>query len=499
VKTLDRASTVRLVVPETWAVGEVPAKARTRGRAASTTPHEALVTALGGEDMTLVDQFELTAPPAPRTRAGTRAARPAPALTVDVGAKEDAVLLVENEGVYAWQLPSAPTATRRAFDLTPSIFERARVYVFKFIARVGLTATVRFLERKKRNGWVHMAGTDTGGWTALDDLAQLKLPRDRPARILLWVHGTFSSTRGSFGALGTTPSGRRFLETAGRSYDAIVGWDHATLGLDPRENAIDLLAKLEGVSWPAPPVIDAIAYSRGGLVLRSLIEHLLPSSALQTRISRAVFVACTHDGTPLASPERWSDLADLYTNLAVAAFGASGTLAGEMIGSLGALVKYLATAVIDERSVPGLAAMRPGGPFVDELNRTQRGQPKAEDAHYFVVTSDFSSKAAEGLPQRLLDRLADGVILEGNDLVVNTASMDAIDRAAGMFVKDRFDFGTNPRVYHLVYFAQSEVAEALARWLTPAAERKTSAPSGAVGTAGGKGRPRIGASPGPLR
>ena len=63
-------------------------------------------------------------------------------------------------------------------------------------------------------------------------------------------------------------------------------------------------------------VIDMITHSRGGLTTRSFVEQVLPPSGWPARVDNIVFVASTHAGTNLASPERWSDLVDLYTNLA---------------------------------------------------------------------------------------------------------------------------------------------------------------------------------------
>src|SRR5436190_23791499 len=65
-----------------------------------------------------------------------------------------------------------------------------------------------------------------------------------------------------------------------------------------------------------------------------------------------------------------------------------------------------------------------------------------------------------------------------NDLVVDTASMTTLDPQAGTFIRDTFDFGSTPHVYHLNYFTRPEVTNALARWLqlaTPSAS--ASAPS----------------------
>jgi hypothetical protein len=139
-------------------------------------------------------------------------------------------------------------------------------------------------------------------------------------------------------------------------------------------------------------------------------------------------------------------------------------------------VKYLAVTALDDRGIPGLAAMSPSGEFVARINATQTGQPSAADSLYFVVTSEFDidlvpkdASAARELPQRfvqwIIDCFADGLMREPNDLVVNTAAMSRIDPASGAFVKDRLDFGRNPHVYHTVYFTRPELVGALVQWL----------------------------------
>jgi hypothetical protein len=120
--------------------------------------------------------------------------------------------------------------------------------------------------------------------------------------VLLLVRGTFSSTVGSFGALTATDWGKIFLKSALAHYDVVLGFDHATLGDDPLENAIELLAVLETATWEKPPLIDAVAFSRGALVLRCLVEYLLPASRIGARVRRAIFVGATNGGTALAEP-----------------------------------------------------------------------------------------------------------------------------------------------------------------------------------------------------
>jgi hypothetical protein len=440
---------------------------------------------------------------------------------VPLAADEDAVLLVEQDGVFAWTLPShtdtvaAPArrtrgaahttrvahfaieiratretggAARRSL-LSAVIYDYVKVYALKFAARVAVGSGMRYLERNVRRGLIQVNGTDPVGWSLIAPEA-IALPSHRQARILLLVHGTFSSTIGSFGALGGTPWGQAFLQAAAGDYDAVLGFDHATLSEDPMANATDLLAALEALPAATPPRIDAVAFSRGGLVFRTLVEHLLPHSTGTARIERAVFIACTNGGTLLARPENWQTLIDLYTNLSVGAFRllallpqatAAALILQELVSGLGAFVKHLATYATGD--VPGLAAMQPDGPFVQSLNTYQDGQPAPGDVHYYAVTAAFVPRVDNGghlpreLPLRLVMALVDGLVDalmgEPSDLVVNTRSMTAIDDSLGVYIRDAFAFGATPQVYHMAYFAHPDVAKALTRWLDLTSPRQT--------------------------
>ena len=61
---------------------------------------------------------------------------------------------------------------------------------------------------------------------------------------------------------------------------------------------------------PAGCDLDVITHSRGGLVLRTLLErpNLFPLAANRCRVGRAVLVASPNEGTPLATPDRWEQL-----------------------------------------------------------------------------------------------------------------------------------------------------------------------------------------------
>jgi hypothetical protein len=547
---VTRASGLTIAAPDSYRVDDTPSAgpARTtrgigrRGRVTGPVPMpaagsdtsgtDALLAALEAQDFDLVDRVDLTPTLEPTARDGIRrsAAPPVPLrqeaqVDLTVGAGEEAVLLVEQGGVYAWTLPSsteaAPAEARRTRSarapgkvlrfridihatresggpvrrglLSTLVYDRVTVYALKFAASAVVSGGVRFLERHVRRGLVLMQGLDPSAWR-LTAPGTIALPADRPARLLLFFHGTFSSTIGSFGALCGTPWGQAFLEAAAEQYDAMLGFDHATLSDDPMANATELLNALESLNAPVPPRVDAIAFSRGGLVFRTLVEHLLPQAPDTCRVERGVFVGCTNAGTHLADAENWRTLIDLYTNLAVGAFrlltllpqaAASALVLQELVSGLGACVKHLASSAAAD--VPGLSAMQPDGPFVRAINALQPGQPDPGSIAYFAVTSSFRPRIEGGthepreLPLRLVMAIADGlvdrVMGEANDLVVHTASMTAIDEALGPYVRDTFAFGETCDVYHTSYFARPEVTNALARWLElPAPTRAAALP-----------------------
>jgi hypothetical protein len=500
--------------------------------------NEAIINAMEGQELRLVDEAALEPEPSEEKRRAAPAAedKTHAEFSLEVEGHEGAVLLTEQDGFYSWVLPTdtqtilsgaekrgARTVTTRqrvVFQIEvrsagepaagPSrrgfikdfVFGRIRAFVFKFAARTLVGYGMKFLERNVRKGIVRIASVDPAQWSKVEDLSTLHLPDSHPARVLLLVHGTFSSTLGAFGALGSTPWGTAWLQGALANYDLVIGFDHPTLSEDPLENATDLLGFLEKITWPLPPHFDVVVHSRGALVFRSLVENLLPGSSFRVFFDAAVFVAGTNGGTLLAAPDKWQHLIDLYTNLTVASCRVIGLMPQakavtlilqETIQGLGAFLKYCATTAVTERKVPGLAAMEPDGDFVKGINQTQPGQPTIEKSFYCVVMSKFMPQIVNGeakpkeLPLRLvswiLEVLVKQLMAESNDLVVNAEAMTAIDLIAGNFIKDKLDFGENPEVYHTNYFTRPEVVNAMARWFNlitpPAVTDKSSNPADA--------------------
>ena len=442
-------------------------------------------------------------------------------LSVELAPGEDAAVLVESAGgIHSWRTPDAreeaapgtrsgdPGSARAVFHLdrwneAPAeepgrrawptswavgrVLDPIRTYVLRFVVRKALNRAVDWLEGDAVVGPVAIGGAAIeppsgdlpGSWTPAP---VTQGDGEGARRVLLLVHGTFSSTAASFGQLRATDEGRDFLARAEGAYDLILGFDHKTLARTPAENAQEILETLLALRLHPECVIDSIAFSRGGLVYRALAEQLLSESGLRASLGKAIFVGCTNSGTNLARPANWARLADIYTNIAVAAVGGVGLVLGggpatmivsQTIKTVGRLVQLMSEVAIGERYVPGLAAMEPGGAFISVLN--DPGRLIRQPARYYAISSSFepSRGAARGftadLGRFLADRLSDRLFGGENDLVVDTASMTDFGPDRRWIEEgDGFSFGETADVYHTIYFADPRVASRLTHWLAPA-------------------------------
>lgn len=512
------------------------AGATTRADAQPSDETAALIAALEQDDMTLVDAIDLepSATTPRRRRSGGELAPSSVALDVPVGEGEEAVLLVEEDGVYRWLYgealaaataadgddaaaggprrrrrgEAAPVRTKHfAIELTlddgespdagarlrrtrrglfgRTILGKAIVFVFRFAARKAVGAIVRRKERHIEPGLVALTTKGGTRFPRFDFATHAgALPTDRPLKVLLFVHGTFSSTLGSYGWLDMTPAGHAFLEAAHREYDLVFGYDHRTLSETPRENADQIHEALAAIpSTGGAPRIDAIGYSRGGLVLRTLVEEVIPEHAqdVPLEVGRCVFVASTHAGTALASRKNVHRLVDTYTNLAVGTCrgvalipGATpwAMLASTILSGLGEIVKDLAEWALEDGGIPGLAAMEPDGQVVQRLNERLAQDGTVRDYHVIQSTFDVDLAAMSAMPgaidgfvAKLKDRVTDRLMQEANDLVVDVESMTAIGGDPRKFVKAVHDFGKNASVHHTNYFVQAATVAQLGTWL----------------------------------
>lgn len=319
------------------------------------------------------------------------------------------------------------------------------------------------------------------------------LPVDRP--ILVFLHGTASSTAGSFSGLwkdgeGPDPRTELFAQYGKHVY----GFEHRTLTESPIENTLALLEYL-----PKNAHVHLVSHSRGGLVGELLcrgqrqradpfttkdIEFAYDKAtaeeqkhaALLTKLSaklkekniaveRFVRVACPTRGTS-ALDERMDRWLSAILNVLDYALPAG-------LGEFYDIFKDFALALIKTRTkadeLPGLQAMVPESALVRLLNApdpaTRAELRVAADLH--VIAGDI-----EGGPlwKRLGIWVTDQFYDSQHDLVVHTPAMyggaSRLETAPA-----RFYFVQGEDVNHFSYFTRAETRRKLIDGLTKSREQ----------------------------
>jgi tetratricopeptide (TPR) repeat protein len=339
-----------------------------------------------------------------------------------------------------------------------------------------------------------------------DDLQPVDLiaPNDTPVAeavrwpMLVFVHGTASSTLGSFGDL---RGGDRDLWAAlERQFPGgIYAFEHRTLSQSPIENAIELVRAL-----PRGAHVSLVSHSRGGLVadllclgdFDALVERYAyafpgtgdadPAEAqrvlgelggahaeqreqlrelahlLRERrpaVQRYVRAASPANGTKLASGNF-----DLFLSGLLTLIGQVPLFFGSPIYSaFKRVVIEIAKNRTNAHLVPGIEAMLPDSPMA----RLLRDAPVRDGIVMAVIAGDIEGGH---LLKRLGVLLTDFLLFDNddNDLVVNTTAMLAgIAAKAGARVL--FDRGAD--VSHFRYFVNVDTRAALRDWLVEAEPR----------------------------
>ena len=299
-------------------------------------------------------------------------------------------------------------------------------------------------------------------------------PSDQP--LLLFLHGTASSTAGSFGEL-WVPERRQILEQLLAPYQGrTVALEHRTLTESPVENAIQVL---EGL--PSGARLHLVSHSRGGLVGELLCRagvaggrapfdgedfRLFPegdapghrqnlqmlNELLRSRrpqVERFVRVACPARGTTLAS-----ERLDIYLSLVLNLLQKVPFLK-ITTDILAELIMAIAKERSDPKVLPGLEAQVPGSPLVRILNRPDR----EVGGELRVITGDLEGESALSL---LSTVLTDPLYQGDHDLVVDTLAMyGGAERLGGA----AFSFHRGSNVNHFRYFRNEDSAAKLPRAL----------------------------------
>jgi len=312
--------------------------------------------------------------------------------------------------------------------------------------------------------------------------------------LLVFIHGTGSSTLGSFGDLQKVSS-TDWDALENKFGDRIYGFEHLTLSESPIQNAIELATQL-----PKGAQVNLVTHSRGGIVgdllcldyfSDALIEQFksdLPEpgdvpehdrerlktevasahaehraklrdlrALLQDRqfaLRRYVRIAAPARGTLLASGNF-----DVFLSALLTLIGRVPYLYGNpLYYAFKRVVLEIAKNRTNAKLVPGIEAMLPDAPMARFL-ALAKPQTSTEFA---AIAGDTEGG---GLLKRLGVLFTDYALFTGvdNDLVVDTGSMYAgIAREA----HGRALFDQGPTTSHFHYFQNDATRAALRDWLT---------------------------------
>lgn len=400
---------------------------------------------------------------------------------------EKSVLLVESEGVFQWVLPNEEGISGASGDLQsdtfeielspPSqqsdtsalflrkiagkIWEAAKVYVFKFVVKASVKFAARKIDGKGPFGLFEIKkSNDLNSWIPKRS-NRLKSLNPEKKRVLLFIHGTFSSTHDNYGSLADVSD---FTNNLSSKYDAVLGFDHRTLQEDIVQNAESLAEAFQRIDTNGQTCeLDILGYSRGGLVLRWFVEKELQNLEYW-KFGKGIFFGAPLAGTSLANPGNWAALVDVYTNTLVAAANALGLVTGGSAGAvisavtkaMGGFVKYLAEVGTEPDTVPGLASMTPGNPLIGRLQDDSYPEAKKYSAFVSNYEPDLSGTLLAKAKMIAADKIADRFFGEDNDLVVQTKSMSALDRDTEVSGKI-ISFGPEESVMHTAYLSSDRV------------------------------------------
>jgi triacylglycerol esterase/lipase EstA (alpha/beta hydrolase family)/tetratricopeptide (TPR) repeat protein len=300
---------------------------------------------------------------------------------------------------------------------------------------------------------------------------------DTSQPILLFLHGTGSSTRGSFGEFLGPAASDQWTDLTRHFKDNIYAFEHKTLSRSPIENAIMVATAL-----PAGAKLYLVSHSRGGMIGDLLCLPNIPVNDIaaftrygeyddadgydrrclqklsailaekQFRVQRFARAACPARGTLLAS-ENLDQFLSVLTYLV-------GLIPGLGQSPLYEIVKRITLETAHRRWEPqmlsGLEAMTPTSPLVALLNAAKGGA----SGSLGVIAGDIQGG---NWLKRFGVLVSDRFIYENrdNDLVVNTNSMfEGAARTTARYVYDR---GSD--VSHFNYFKNKRTRARVAQWI----------------------------------
>ena len=300
--------------------------------------------------------------------------------------------------------------------------------------------------------------------------------------VLVFLHGTGSSTSGSFSELWSPQSGSLIKPLFNFYSGRVLAYQHRTLSESPIENALALAEELARLLGPDAE-LHVVSHSRGGLIGELLARGMRVGAASFTpdefelfdddgrardrkaieqlstvlhqssiRLTKFVRVACPARGTTLADRRL-----DRYFSVLVNLVSLIPALKGNpMYDGLTNLLAGVLKKRAEPEELPGLEAMMPTSPLVRMLNNPD--VRTTADLH--VLGGDL---AGVGIFGRLKTLVTDFYYRDDHDIVVNTPAMlGGIERVQPI----RYWIDTGDKVTHFHYFARTDTARRLVSALT---------------------------------
>jgi len=323
--------------------------------------------------------------------------------------------------------------------------------------------------------------------------------------ILVFIHGTASSTVESFGKLREGNDEGCWDNLTHGFAGHVYGFEHRTFSESPLENAI-LLAK----TLPKNTTLSLITHSRGGLVgdllciaeftddmisrfqrkpvleedgvnegreseentkLREAISKEERKQLRQLRdilqeknftIKRYMRVASPASGTTLLADNLDLFLSSMLSllNFGIGLIPAVGTVGGATLSAFRRIVLEVAQKRIDPRLIPGIEAMLPSSPMTVLLAQAKR----TEGIDMAVIAGDADGDSG-GVLKRIAVMMTDWIMFDhfDNDFVVDTQSMRA---GLARRNKTREYYAKGQQVNHFRYFERPDTRRALCSWIT---------------------------------
>ena len=319
------------------------------------------------------------------------------------------------------------------------------------------------LENKLLEGQVGIYAIDGDFKLKKSKITETKKPS------LLFIHGTNSSTSGSFAEIKNADLWK-FMQDIYK--ENIFGLQHETMTKSPIQNVISIFKEL-----PAEGILHIITHSRGGLVgdvlarfcngnkgFTELEIAYLEKTNRKTDvddiktlqkiaagknifIEKYIRVACPAYGTTILS-KRLDHFLNISFNL-ISLLG--GGVAGLVVSEFKDLISAAVDTKNDPNQLPGLEAMNPDSAFLKILN----SQVNNINGPLSVISGNcgikFNLKALLIIASKLF-------YLRDNDLVVDTKSMYCgTKREKGI----QYFFDEGPEVDHMHYFKNKKTQDAL--------------------------------------